>query len=600
MKTMNMKPAAVKQGADMTRVVGVTDMKGMTDMSGVMGMKGVKGMTHMSGVMGMRGMRGMTRVTGMVRQGITARSRRSGDFVLRVGAAALLAALAACGGAEGPNGEKGPVIGTRPQTIAFGTLPKLAPNDTATLTATATSGLKVRYSSLTPGVCTVEAETGKVTALAAGNCTLSVSQEGNTVWAAATQQQRLAVASDAKFEDVTDLAVGDALMLKVGATAGQKVTYGSDTPTICSVDASSGLLTALQAGTCTVTADVDTPDAGSAAGGQGHEGHEGHEGHTGHAVRAGAAAVQPRAVRKAVSRVTQQYTIAAAGAVTAPSAPESVSARLGTATGTVQVQAKRVRGGGSAITRYAVTSTPAGITAEGNTLPVTVQCPQGSCAGYSFTLAASNASGDGAASAAAEVISRYAVVVKFKEPDYAHDMTEFHGHFHYNLTQMTVSGLQGDLSEVMAGNNQPNQPWPDGMPLVPLRHQLSSIKSAGGEGLLVTSFRNENTNTLSNDPRDAGTDGWSPGKGGWKYWGYAHGDRKAANPGNAYIRIFVNTKDPLTPLTQAQVDQLAYADCAPEGMMGDDCMTGTSVAVHGTRGSMRGYPLSQTVTREEE
>lgn len=62
----------------------------------------------------------------------------------------------------------------------------------------------------------------------------------------------------------------------------------------------------------------------------------------------------------------------------------------------------------------------------------------------------------------------------------------------------------------------------------------------------------------------------------------------------------MNTKDPLAPLTQAQIDQLAYADCAPEGMMGDDCMTGTSVAAHGTRGSMRGYPLSQTVTREEE
>ena len=40
---------------------------------------------------------------------------------------------------------------------------------------------------------------------------------------------------------------------------------------------------------------------------------------------------------------------------------------------------------------------------------------------------------------------------------------------------------------------------------------------------------------------------------------------------------------------------LAYADCHAEGMMGDDCMTGTSVAGYGTRGSMRGYPVSQEV-----
>ena len=31
--------------------------------------------------------------------------------------------------------------------------------------------------------------------------------------------------------------------------------------------------------------------------------------------------------------------------------------------------------------------------------------------------------------------------------------------------------------------------------------------------------------------------------------------------------------------------------------MGDDCMTGTSVAAHGTRGSMRGIRCRQTVTR---
>jgi hypothetical protein len=71
-----------------------------------------------------------------------------------------------------------------------------------------------------------------------------------------------------------------------------------------------------------------------------------------------------------------------------------------------------------------------------------------------------------------------------------------------------------------------------------------------------------------------------------------------ANPGNAYARIFVNTTDPTAALTQAQIDKLAYADCAPGGMMMTTCMTGTSVAGYGTVGTMEGYPLSQTITQQ--
>ena len=185
-------------------------------------------------------------------------------------------------------------------------------------------------------MCTVEAETGRVSALASGTCTLSASQAGDTTWAAVTQQQQLAVSPDLRFDDIGDLVVGDAAMLTVSTPRGQKVRYRSETPTVCSMDASSGLMTALAAGTCTVVAEVEGAASGQTKG---------------------------------------QFTIAAAPAVTAPSAPEQVSARLGTETGTVQVQAKRIRGGGTAVTRYSVTSTPAGIRAEGTSLPVTVNCP---------------------------------------------------------------------------------------------------------------------------------------------------------------------------------------------------------------------------------
>jgi hypothetical protein len=70
------------------------------------------------------------------------------------------------------------------------------------------------------------------------------------------------------------------------------------------------------------------------------------------------------------------------------------------------------------------------------------------------------------------------------------------------------------------------------------------------------------------------------------------------NPGNAYARIFVNSADPTAPLTQAQIDKLAYADCTSGGMMGATCMTGTTVAGYGTVGTMNGYPVSQTVTKQ--
>lgn len=54
--------------------------------------------------------------------------------------------------------------------------------------------------------------------------------------------------------------------------------------------------------------------------------------------------------------------------------------------------------------------------------------------------------------------------------------------------------------------------------------------------------------------------------------------------------------NPLTALTTSQINKLAYADCAPGGMMGAVCMTGTSEAGYGSVGTMSGYPVSQKIT----
>lgn len=477
----------------------------------------------------------------------------------------LCLALASCGGASGPDGITGPAVGSQPQTLTFAAAPMLALGGTATVSATASSGLPVRYSSATPSVCSVEAESGRVTALAAGMCTVAASQSGDTRYAPAPRASlALTVQVDPRqtiaFGPAPVLGVGSMVRVSASASSGLAVSYTSLTPAVCSVDAADGRVTALAVGICTIAAD-----------------------------QPGDAHYQP------AERATLDIAVAAAPAVQPPGVPTQVSARAGAQTGTVQVSAAQVDAGGAAIVGYTVSSVPAGISAQSASLPVTVVCPASGCDGYAFVLQATNAAGAGAPSAPAEVVTRYDVVVRFKEPEYAYDMTEFHGSFTYNATQRTVSGLQGELSEVMAGNNQPGGIYPDGMPLLPLRYQLSVIAAPAGDGLLVTSFLLNHTRTLSDDPRDRGTDGFTPGTGNWKYWGYNGGTRSAPNPGNAYIRIFVNTRDPALPLSAGQIDTLAYADCAEQGMMGNDCMTGTTIAGYGTIGSMRGYPIEQHI-----
>lgn len=184
----------------------------------------------------------------------------------------------------------------------------------------------------------------------------------------------------------------------------------------------------------------------------------------------------------------------------------------------------------------------------------------------------------------ARAVVIYDVTAVFHEPDTQPNDSIFTGSFTFDPVGQTVSDLHGFLTESMTGDQTGSLP----MNQLALDHQLSSVYDAALGGLLVTTFLNADTNTLS---LMGGGDGWAPGSGFGLYYGFS-----AANPGNAYVRIFVNTTNPLTPLTQAQIDKLAYADCAPGGMMGATCMTGTSVAGYGTVGTMSGYPVSQTIT----
>ena len=109
----------------------------------------------------------------------------SGSITVRAEGGALGAAQERTVSLAGANVKVDFVPGTRSnQTIMFGAVPgAIVVGGTATVGATATSGLPVVFSSSTPTVCTVSGST--VTGVNAGTCTIRASQPGNALWNAA-------------------------------------------------------------------------------------------------------------------------------------------------------------------------------------------------------------------------------------------------------------------------------------------------------------------------------------------------------------------------------------------------------------------------------
>lgn len=290
---------------------------------------------------------------------------------------------------------------------------------------------------------------------------------------------------------------------------------------------------------------------------------------------------------------------------TVPGKPAGVTATLGSSAAQVIVSVGSVASGGSPITAYKVSSIPSGVTASASQFPVTVNCP-GSCAGYAFSVQASNPKGDGAESDAANVVTSYYVLETLHEPATQPNDSIFIGAYDFDSTNRTVSNLRGFLTESMSGGCATIAGCPGSYGNVPMTmiltsYQLDSeaVTLGGVSGRLVTTFALNTTNTFFNA---SGGDGWSPQHGvdvGGVYYGWP----KAKNPynggvGNSSATIFVNTADPTIALQQAQIDKLAYADCAYGGMMGAVCMTGTSIAGYGAVGTMGGYPVSQVTVRQ--
>jgi hypothetical protein len=215
-------------------------------------------------------------------------------------------------------------------------------------------------------------------------------------------------------------------------------------------------------------------------------------------------------------------------------------------------------------------------------------------------VVAANSTGN-SAPATTNPLNFYSIVESFVEPDYTYD-TIFQGTFTYDTVTNTVSNLQGTLSEVMTGDGVN----PSTETYITMSNQLETQTVTGGS--LVTTFKNTNTNTFEvssatktiNGVTYTG-DGWSAGGGvvvNSKYYGYGQPGATYANSGeNASATVFI-PDNPLATLTQAQINQLAYADYNPGAQMGIVGMTGISAAVYGQVGTMGGYPVSEVITKQ--
>jgi hypothetical protein len=156
-------------------------------------------------------------------------------------------------------------VGKIDQAISFPALAGVAVNHPPlVIGATASSGLTVMFSSVTPSICATSGTNGTtVTVLAAGTCTIAADQPGDTAYNAAPQVRRtFGVARAAQtitFAPLSDLvakAFPTTRVVSGSATSRLAVTFTTTTPSVCKRGGTNGAaVKVLKAGTCTVRAD---------------------------------------------------------------------------------------------------------------------------------------------------------------------------------------------------------------------------------------------------------------------------------------------------------------------------------------------------------
>ncbi len=169
------------------------------------------------------------------------------------------------------SGQQGPaatVTYPASQTVSFGSLASEPVGARFAVSATATSGLAVTFSSGTPAVCAVSDSTvfdqAEVTTLMPGMCTITAAQGGNAGWAPATsvpqsfQVHAAVTPQTVSFGPLAGQRVGARFAVSATATSGLAVTFSSGTPAVCAVSDSTVFdqaeVTTLMPGMCTITA----------------------------------------------------------------------------------------------------------------------------------------------------------------------------------------------------------------------------------------------------------------------------------------------------------------------------------------------------------
>ncbi len=142
------------------------------------------------------------------------------------------------------------------QTIAFGVLAnQIVGSAPVPLSAIATSGLTVAFTSVTLAVCTISG--GSVTLVSIGTCTIQAAQPGNATYAAAAPVGQsftvLPSGQTITFNPLASQALGSPpFALVATASSGLRVIFMSATSAVCTV---SGLnVTLVSVGVCTVQA----------------------------------------------------------------------------------------------------------------------------------------------------------------------------------------------------------------------------------------------------------------------------------------------------------------------------------------------------------
>jgi hypothetical protein len=145
--------------------------------------------------------------------------------------------------------------GTTSQTITFNALTNqnYTSGGTYTVSASASSGLAITYSSETTSVCTVDPSTGVVTFVKAGSCVITASQNGDATYAPATSVSQQFEIIPAAPTATTDAASSIA---KTTATLNGTITTGGSTDTTVTFTYSTN--SSLSSGNTTVTA-VESP-----------------------------------------------------------------------------------------------------------------------------------------------------------------------------------------------------------------------------------------------------------------------------------------------------------------------------------------------------